>query len=87
MKEVLTKKNKEYVSNGVYEFNNELYATIWRYKKERKIDDNTMKSNQNEGRAVKEYCSDFIPTKPDYGHQKTVLAYPVKELNKYYLNK
>ena len=87
MKELLTYKSREYVSNGCFDIEGELYATIWRYKKQREIDNNTMKSNQNEGRDVKNYCSDFMPTKPDYGHQKTVLAYPVKELNKYYLNK
>lgn len=78
---VLLKQDKEYLMNGVYYFNRELFMSIWAYKTKHGFDKakNTTTINSDDSSRMPSTARAITIT-PDFGYHKEVLAFKPEDI-------
>ena len=80
-KKVLLRGDKEYLMNGVYYFNGELFMSIWAYKTKHCFDkaQNTTTINSSDSSRMPNTAKAIMIT-PDFGYHKEVLAFKPEDI-------
>ncbi len=81
-----SKEDLEYRGNGHYEIEGVEYMSIWTFKKQNFLGNNSNGANGSEGIQLTANGVANQRTKPDFGGFDNIYVYPVEELRKFYNN-
>ncbi len=83
-----SKTDDEYISNGVYKIDGEIYKSVWAYKEaNHKLDETDLKANGQDALSIKGSLKKYFKCKPDFEGFNSILIFKESDLDSFYAKK
>lgn len=85
---IYSKMDDEYISNGVYKIEGEIFKSVWAYKEaHQKLDETDLKANGQDALSIKGALKKYFKCKPDFEGFSSILIFKETDLDSFYVKK